>query len=197
VGIKLPDKAGGTLAGRLIVIDAGHGGGQAGACAGNVKEKDVNLKLAAAVAEALQAEGVRTIFTRTTDTTMDLAPRPAVATANSADFFVCLHCNSNIKPDSVSGIETYYYRVGESSPLLADAIEKTVCTETGMCNRGAHDCGFKVLRLLEKTEIPGVLVECGYLNNSRDRAKLVDDEYRRKLAKGIVAGIKAYIEGTP
>ncbi len=45
---------------------------------------------------------------------------------------------------------------------------------------------------------PGrVLVECGYLNSSADRARLLNAEYRRKLAEGIVAGLRAYVEGTP
>lgn len=196
VKVRLPDKAGGKLEGMLVVIDPGHGGSQPGATAGGVKEKEVNLKLGQALAEALQKAGVRTMFTRTTDVTMDLAPRPAVAQSNSADFFISLHCNSNIKPDSTSGIETYHYRVGESSPLLARAIQKEVCESTGMCNRGAHDCGFKVLRLLEGTGIPCVLVECGYLNHSRDRARLTNEAYRQKLAEGIVAGLRAYVEGT-
>jgi N-acetylmuramoyl-L-alanine amidase len=197
VGVRLPDKAGGTLEGKLVVIDPGHGGSQPGAVSGGVKEKDVNTKLAAALAEALREAGARVVFTRTTDVTMDLTPRPAVATRNSADFFVSLHCNSNLKPDSISGIETYYHRGEESSPLMAKDIQKGICAATGMCNRGARECGFKVLRLLGGTEIPGVLVECGYLNNSRDRAKLATDAYRKKVAEGIVAGLKAYVEGTP
>jgi N-acetylmuramoyl-L-alanine amidase len=66
-----------------------------------------------------------------------------------------------------------------------------------MCDRKSGGLGLMVLRLLQGTGIPGVLVECGYLNHSRDRAKLLDDGYRKKVADGIVSGLKAYIEGTP
>lgn len=197
VAVRLPDKAGGTLAGRLVVVDPGHGGSQPGAIAGSVKEKDVNMSLAQALASALEEAGARVMLTRTSDVTMDLTPRPAVATANGADFFISLHCNSNLKPESKSGIETYFYRDGESAPILANAIQKGICVATGMNDGGARDCGFKVLRLLENTGIPGVLVECGYLNHSQDRAKLLNEEYRKKLASGIVAGLKAYVEGAP
>lgn len=197
LGVRLPDRAGGSLADRLVVIDPGHGGSQPGACAANVKEKDVNMKIAAALVDALKKAGARTILTRSTDVTMDLSPRPEVATGNNADFFISIHCNSNLKPDSNSGIETYYYRNGESPVLMAHVIQKATCKATGMADRGARPCGFKVLRLLENTTIPGVLLECGYLNHSRDRAKLLNEDHRKKLAEGIVAGLRAYVEGTP
>lgn len=197
VAVRLPDKAGGTLAGRLVVIDPGHGGSQPGAIAGGIKEKDVNVALAQSLASALEEAGARVILTRTSDVTMDLTPRPAVAVENSADIFISLHCNSNPKPESKSGVETYFYRDGESAPILAGAVQKGICVATGMSDGGARDCGFKVLRLLENTGIPGVLVECGYLNHSGDRAKLLNEDYRKKLAAGIVAGIRAYVEGSP
>lgn len=197
VGVRLPDKAGGTLAGKLVVIDPGHGGKQPGACAGGIKEKDLNTKLAAALAAALESAGARVALTRSTDATMELASRPAVAVQASADFFVSLHCNSTVRPNSTSGIETYHYPGAESAPLLADAVQKSVCAATGMCDRKSGGLGLMVLRLLQDTGIPGVLVECGYLNHSRDRAKLLDDDYRKKVADGIVSGLKAYIEGTP
>ena len=66
-----------------------------------------------------------------------------------------------------------------------------------MRDGNARKCGFMVLHLLQNTGIPGVLVECGYLNHSGDRAKLLDANYRKKLAAGIAAGLKTYVEGTP
>jgi N-acetylmuramoyl-L-alanine amidase len=197
VNVCLPEKAGGKLAGRLIVVDAGHGGAQVGAQSRGTQEKNVNFQIAKDLAAALEAQGARVILTRTADSTMDLSPRPAVATGNNADFFISVHCNSNIKPNSASGIETYHYRYGDSSPLLAEAIQKAVCANTGMNDRNARGCNFAVLRYLYNTGIPGVLVECGYINNSSDREKLLSEDYRHQLTQGIVEGLKSYIEGTP
>ena len=121
----------------------------------------------------------------------------------SADFFISLHCNSNVKPDSVSGIETYYHQQLPSPKLLAHAIHDGVCKTTGMCDRKVrsdrilYQSGLGVLRGLANSDIPAILLECGYLNHSSDRAKLKESNYRAKVADGIVAGLRAYIEGTP
>ena len=73
-----------------------------------------------------------------------------------------------------------------------------------MCDRRARSdwslpyglSGLGVLRALTGSGIPGILLECGYINNSSDRAKLLNADYRKKLANGIVTGLKAYVEGT-
>jgi N-acetylmuramoyl-L-alanine amidase len=120
-----------------------------------------------------------------------------------ADFFISIHCNSNGTLNSSTGIETYYHMNGPSEKLLAEAIQNNACAVTGMCDRKArsdkqlYNTGLAVLRGLEGTQIPGVLIECGYVNNSSDRCKLVDHEYQVKVAKGIVAGLKEYIQGWP
>jgi len=211
VYVHAPDKSGGTLADKLVVIDPGHGGlknGRArdnGAQSNGVKEKDVNLQLAKDLAAALGKLGARVEMTREGDlqTDMSLADRPGVAVTCGADFFISLHCNSNTLPNSATGIETYYHMQEPSPKLLAYAIHDGVCRSTGMCDRrprsdrSLHDSGLGVLRALENTGIPGVLLECGYLNNSSDRAKLLSPSYRAKLVAGIISGLKAYVEGAP
>lgn len=204
VYVRPPDKSGGTLAGKVVVIDPGHGGKEAGACAGGCNEKSLNLQLAKQLAAALGKYGVHTILTRDSDEQMGLSARPQVAIDASADFFISLHCNSNPSPNSATGIETYYHMQEASPMLLAYAVHDGVCKFTGMCDRDPRSdrrlpyvTGLGVLRRLTNTGIPGILLECGYLNHSSDRAKLQDAGYRTKLAAGIVAGLKAYIEGTP
>lgn len=204
VYVRPPDKSGGTLAGKLIVVDAGHGGEKdLGAQAGGCKEKDINLRLAQDLVAALEKEGVRTVLTRESDQAIGLSARPEVAIRAGADFFVSLHCNSNFVPDSTSGIETYYHMQEPSPKLLACSIHDAVCQLTGMrdglarSDRKLHATGLAVLRRLSDTGIPGILLECGYVNNSSDRAKLLDSGYRAKLVAGIIAGLRAYVEGSP
>ncbi len=203
LSVRIPNRAGGKLADKFIVIDPGHGGSQTGASYAGVHEKDLNMRIAQALAAALEREGARTLLTRSGDTTMGLSARPEVALNNRADFFISIHCNSNGVKNSATGIETYYH-LNESSPrALAYAVHAGVCSATGMCDRKArsdgslYSTGLAVLRRLENTGLPGILLECGYLNHSSDRAKLTDSNYRAKLAEGIVAGLKAYVEGTP
>ena len=201
--VRLPDKAGGRLADKFIVVDPGHGGREKGARCNDVCEKDINMKIAKDVVAALEKEGAKTRLTRETDVVMGLAARPEVAINNNADFFISVHCNSNGSQNSATGIETYYHMQEICPRALAEAIHDGVCSSTGMCDRKArsdrslYSSGLAVLRRLEGVGIPGVLVECGYLNNSSDRARLLDQQYRKKLADGIVAGLKAYIEGSP
>lgn len=203
LSVRLPSRAGGSLSEKLVVIDPGHGGREKGACSGSTFEKDVNLRIARELAAAFERQGVRTRLTRDGDQVIGLAARSEIALNNGADFFISIHCNSNGSPNSVSGIETYYHMYEPSPRALAFALHQGVCAYTGMCDRKArsdrslYSSGLAVLRRLAGTGLPGVLVECGYLNHSSDRGRLLNAEYRRKLAEGIVAGLKAYVEGTP
>ena len=203
VYVHPPDKSGGTLAGKLVAIDPGHGGKDPGAPGGGYHEKDVNYKIAKELAAALEKQGARTILTRNTDVYVGLPARSEIAMNAEADFFISVHCNSNPKPNSASGILTFFHMQEPSPKLLAQAIHDSVCKSTGMCDLGARSdrtrftTGACVLRTLKNSGIPGVLIECGYLNNQSDRAKLLDTEYRSKLIGGVVSGLKAYIEGTP
>jgi len=201
-----PAKSGGQLSDKTIVVDPGHGNPKygkidTGARGGDVAEKDCNLAIANEVISALEEQGAKVIITRTGDNGLGLPERPQMAVDAGADFFISIHCNSNGTLNSATGIETYYHMNGPSEKLLAEAIHNNVCAITGMCDRKAHsdkqlyNTGLAVLRGLEGTGIPGVLIECGYVNNSSDRCKLIDHEYQVKLAKGIVAGLKEYIEG--
>lgn len=203
LSVRPPDHSGGKLADKVIVIDPGHGGNQKGACCGSVMEKDINVKIADELADALRAKGAKVILTHTSDVVMGLAARSEVAISNNADFFISIHCNSNGVSNSASGIETYYHKYEPSPMALAYAVHAGVCSVTGMCDRRPrsdrtlYESGLAVLRRLENTDLPGILIECGYLNHSSDRKRLLDPGYRKKLAEGIVAGLNSYIDGTP
>ncbi|NLN75019.1 MAG: N-acetylmuramoyl-L-alanine amidase [Armatimonadetes bacterium] len=203
VYVRPPDKSGGTLSNKVVVVDPGHGGKECGAQAGGCSEKIINLQLAKQLSSALEKRGAHVILTRSGDDQLGLSARSKIAIDASADFFISLHCNSNVSPNSATGIETYYHQQLPSPKLLAYAIQSGVCKFTGMYDRQArsdrvlYQSGLGVLRGLAGSDIPGALVECGYLNHSSDRAKLKEESYRAKVAEGIVAGLRAYIEGIP
>ena len=198
ISVYTPKNSGGMLADKFVIIDPGHGGSQKGACIGSIHEKNVNLTIAKELAEALQQEGSRVLLTRSDDRAMGLAVRPEVAIDNNADFFISIHCNSCDVLDSANGIETFYFLKELSSTALAYAVQSGVCTYTGMKDRKAQPTsGLAVLRRLKDTGIPGILLECGFLNHSSDRKKLLSADYRSKLVSGVIAGFKAYVEGSP
>jgi len=92
---------------RTIVIDAGHGGDQSGALYSGVPEKMVALDIALQVAAELRAKGMQVILTRTSDRTVSLAERSAVANTSGADCFVSIHADAAANT-AARGIEVFH-----------------------------------------------------------------------------------------
>ena len=95
--------------GRMIVIDAGHGGQDPGTSHFGLKEKHLALDIAKRLRASLQRAGLNVVLTRETDQFIPLSGRPAVANRLGADLFVSVHINAN-RNGRVSGIEVYYPR---------------------------------------------------------------------------------------
>lgn len=200
--VNRPRNAHGKLSEKHIVIDPGHGGTSKGAVGRDggsvVYEKDINLAIALKVRDMLAKEKATVTLTREDDSTVDLYDRPKMANEKGADFFISIHCDSTPKPNSASGTTTYYHASDPDGRALAQAIQKYVSAVTGLPNRGAqtdtaiYQSGFAVLR---RSEMPAVLIEVAFINNDKDRAKLKDPKFQKKVAEAIVAGLKAYIVG--
>ena len=93
----------------VLVIDAGHGGKDAGACANNAKEKNINLAVALAFGKRVEqnCSDVKVIYTRKTDVFIPLHERADIANRNKADVFISIHTNSVESRKPVTGMETY------------------------------------------------------------------------------------------
>ncbi len=109
--------------------------------------------------QILQSAGYRVIMTRNSDVFIPLGQRTAIANSYRGATFVSIHFNSATRAGA-NGIETYYYR-GDSASLAAN-IHRNVVAVTSTENRGIRRRGYFVLR---RTNIRGVLVECGFLTN--------------------------------
>jgi N-acetylmuramoyl-L-alanine amidase len=168
-----------------VVIDAGHGGSDRGGIPGQrVAEKDMTLDVAQRLKRVLAASGYRVVMTRDSDVSVSLGGRVAIANSYPNAFFVCIHFNS-AKRMGAGGIETYFY--SRDSLPLASAIHYFVAGGAPSSNRGVRRRGYYVLR---KTNIPAVLVECGFLTNPTEAAYAQTVSYRQKLAEEIAAGIR-------
>ncbi len=196
--LRIPDGAGGSLKDKHIVIDPGHGGYQPGARFGDILEKEINLAVAKKLANHLRMIGAKVSLTREDDRYLSLGDRPKLAEDLGADLFISIHCNSNGKPDSISGTETYYHKDDPSSRALAQCVQSAVVKALGLPDLNAKSdtkissIGLKVLRC---ATVPAVLVELGFLNHSHDRKKLMDDRFRQAAAEGIADGLRLYVEG--
>ncbi len=108
-----------------VVIDAGHGAHDPGACGHGVREKEINLKAALELGNALKPYGVNVVYTRSTDVFLKLQERTAFANKKNADVFVSLHCNSLPKPNNgINGIEIYLMASPRDKDSLRLAIEE-------------------------------------------------------------------------
>ncbi|PJD98216.1 MAG: N-acetylmuramoyl-L-alanine amidase [Parachlamydia sp.] len=179
----------------LIVIDAGHGGDDAGAEADNYTEKHLNLATARLVRTYLKQLGYRTSMTRNADFFVPLDQRAAFANSQKPALFVSLHYNS-APSKKAEGIEIYYYhsdptahRVAESKKLAHSVLNK-ILQNTSAKSRGVRDGNFAVIR---ETNMPAILVEGGFLTNEKEVQKIKNPIYLKQLAWGVVQGIDEYL----
>lgn len=172
----------------LVVLDAGHGGSNPGATYNGRQEKDDALALALAVGSILEANGVNVYYTRTTDIYESPQRKAMEANAVNADYFVSLHRNSSPYPNQYTGVETLVYnRYGEAA-RLADNIN-TRLEDMGYVNQGVNERTNLVV--LNRTKMPAVLVEAGFINTDADN-RLLDQRFQetaRAIADGILATV--------
>lgn len=177
---------------KTIVIDAGHGGYDSGAVGPTgIKEKDVTLKVALKLGKILESNGVRVIYTRTTDSvtwpsneTQDLAARVAIANSNNIDLYVSIHTNSF--NGSAHGTETYYYNGSAKGKEAAEKVQNELINSIGLYDRGVKTAGYYVLK---NTISPSILVELGFIDNRNEEVLLNSDWFQQKCAEAIAKGI--------
>ncbi|MBQ4526721.1 MAG: N-acetylmuramoyl-L-alanine amidase [Clostridia bacterium] len=188
----------------LLVIDAGHGGNDCGAVGrdeeGNVVvyEADVNLDIALRVEQRLVSRGIEVIMTRTADTELgssvmaDLVNRAEIANDADADLFISIHNNAFTSPDA-TGTTVLYAGLSNSggyeitSQELAQNIHKLLVKATGLKDRGLTvSPGIVVLK---KTNMPAVLLECGFVTSYNDQLVLTNENKLNDIADAICEGI--------
>ena len=195
--------------GRVIVIDAGHGGEDPGAIGVNgAYEKDLNLAVATALGEELISKGYTVVYTRTTDKMLyseeenvkgfrklsDLKNRCKIANEYQNAIFVSIHMNS-YGASKYSGLQVYYAEDSDSSRNLATMIQDRVKTDIQNDNNRAVKEG-KNMYVLENCKCDAVLIECGFLTNEVECNKLSEKEYQKELSFSISCSIIEYIEET-
>lgn len=189
--IVLAEKLSG-LYGRLIMLDPGHGGKDGGASGNSIVEKLINLDIALKLRDLLEEQGAVVVMTRSSDIKVELLERSGMANVLIPDAIVCIHSNSVISP-APNGTETFYFNNEELSKELASAIHKSLVDRIGLANRGIFK---KEYHMIKETYSPSVLIEVGFLSNSKDASMLSDDAFRTKAATGIYDGLASYFSGT-
>ncbi len=172
----------------LVVLDAGHGGTNPGAVYNGRREKDDALALTLAVGDILEENGVNVYYTRTTDVYESPYQKAMEGNAVGADYFVSIHRNSSPYPNQYTGIESLVYnRYGEAARLAENI--NTQLEEVGFVNQGVNERTNLVV--LNRTQMPAVLVEAGFINTDADNQLLDErfDQTARAIADGILATV--------
>lgn len=168
----------------LIVLDAGHGGANPGAIYQGRQEKDDVLALTLAVGQILENRGVDVYYTRTTDVYESPAQKALEGNQTGADYFVSIHRNSSPYPNQYSGIESLVYNRYGAAARLADNINQQL-EAVGFLNQGVNQR--QDLVVLNRTQMPSVLVEVGFINTDADN-QLFDERFD-DIAQAIADGI--------
>lgn len=179
----------GKGAGTVVVLDAGHGGYDAGAVYGGYNEKDVTLSITHKVKDYLEAAGIKVYMVRTEDRFISLAERVEVTNAVDPKIFVSIHVNALITNPAISGLQTYYYSTAGKN--LGAVIHKQLLGDIGMADGRIRHANFWVCKY---TNAPSVLLELGFMTNVAERKKLVNDSYQDDLAKSVAKGIVKYLD---
>lgn len=185
------------LKGKVIGIDPGHGGSDAGAVGLNgTTEKAVNLAVAMQVKALLEKAGAKVVMTRTDDRDVygryasdvdELQARASVANDNNVDIFLSIHANA-IGNRDVGGTATYYYPKTKYDSLLAQSIQANII-KTGLDDRGINSARFYVLR---RSKMPAALVEMAFISNPKEESLLGSPAFQQQMAQGIVKGLDTF-----
>ena len=188
-----------------VIIDAGHGGEDGGAtsCTGKL-EKEYNLEIAMRLNDLMHLMGLHTKMVRTTDISVytqgqtiaakkvsDLKNRVNAVNETENGLLVSIHQNT-FSDGKYSGAQVFYAAEGESQEL-AEQLQNTFCQtlNPGSNRRCKRADGVYLMEHIEKT---GILVECGFLSNVQEEAKLRSSEYQKKLSCVIAATVCNFLD---
>jgi len=184
------------LAGRTILLDAGHGGPSLGTLGSTgLEEKVVDLRMAKALQRRLEERGARVRMTRSDDVDVSLAERTRQAELDG-DLFVSVHNNSidlTGDPLAARGAGVFYFH--PHSRGAAEAIYRRMLdVEPRPEPNGLVTADLYVVR--EVTAMPSVLLECCFLSNPEDEMLLMDNAYIERNMEAVAAGIADWLGGS-
>ena len=202
-----------TQAKRLVIIDAAHGGADAGVMVTDkIQEKEVTLILAQLLQKELaKSPDIQTQLTRTSDKTISNAERMKIVKATSGEvLFISLHVNAGFG-NKATGYEIFFpgfktpatdqneskaiLKDMEQNKYLNDSVRLAQMIQRNMENvfprkgRGLRDAPMPILGDLS---IPAVVLEVGFATNTDDRKKILNEKTQQAIAQALAKGIRDY-----
>ncbi|MBO5094916.1 MAG: N-acetylmuramoyl-L-alanine amidase [Lachnospiraceae bacterium] len=182
-----------------VVIDAGHGGDDPGKIGINgAAERDINLQVAQKVKMFLEMEGIETVMTRKDEKGLydsgaenkkvqDMKRRIAMIEETAPEITVSIHQNS-YPEEYVKGAQVFYYKDSPESKTAAEIMQKSLKRRLDPENHREAKANASYY-LLKKTSTPVIIVECGFLSNREEAAKLAEEDYQEQVAWAVFMGI--------
>ena len=184
------------LAGKTVVLDAGHGGSETGTLTPGthqgLNEEDCNLQIVLALAPKLEALGAEVILLREDDTTVDIYTRMDVIDRIAPDFLLSIHQNSmpqNTDITHIRGVVGLYWT--ESGRSLADCVAEEIAVSLGRLKR---DTTKQRLAMLRNYKFPAALIEVGFVTSAEEFETLVAPDGIETTADAIVRGVLSWFE---
>ncbi|MBQ8659361.1 MAG: N-acetylmuramoyl-L-alanine amidase [Bacilli bacterium] len=185
------------LVGKVVVIDPGHGGKDSGTSVSGIYEKDLNLDISLLLRDELIKSGATVLMTRDGDYDLsspnvsrrkksDFDNRINLINDSEADLYLSIHINY-LEESKYYGAQVFY--TGDNG-LLANIIQKSFNTylKSPMKEKKLSND----IYMYKKLNVPGVLIECGFMSNSIERKKMQSDEYQKLLVDSIIKGLNKY-----
>lgn len=181
---------------KIVVIDVGHGGDDAGVVTENISEKDITVDIAQRLKEKLDGTDIKVYYTRMDDSNPTDEDRIHLANVVKADMFISIHAGFEEEDTDLYGTKAFYnasfFIPGFGSVELADLMEREVVTNISGKGLGLfaadEDC-----YILHNASVPATILHVGYLSNKQEAILLEKEDYRQRIADGIYNGImKAY-----
>ncbi|HEY8419928.1 MAG TPA: N-acetylmuramoyl-L-alanine amidase [Clostridia bacterium] len=189
-----------------VVIDAGHGGIDSGVVgiSTKVKESELNLKVAKKLEKTLKEYGFNVVMTRTNGNGLyglhtknrkrrDMEERARIIKEAQPDAMVSIHMNY-FSQSKQRGAQVFYKKDNEQGKELARCIQEVLALNIEHCDRLYLAGDYYIVNC---TDYPSVIVECGFLSNAYDEQLLITDEYQQKLAYYIALGIMKFLNVDP
>lgn len=184
----------------------GHGFPDGGATStSGIKESDINLEVAKLLEEELVKLGYEVIMTRRDENNIadsdkqstirkmkvsDINNRIEIVNNSNADMLISIHMNK-FSEEKYYGWQTFYKKDSELSKVLANKIQKEISNNIDRENK-RMELPIDNVKLVDKSEIPAVIVECGFLSNHEDIRLLQTKEYKMQIVNGIIGGIEEF-----
>lgn len=186
-----------------VVLDAGHGSSDSGKVGINgVLEKDINLSISKEIKKHLEKKGIRVVMTRDKDESLaegengnrkvqDMKARVKRINDTKPNLAVSIHQNS-YHEESIHGAQVFYYEHSESGEKDARILQEALLAVDPDNTRQVK--ANTTYYLLKRTEVPILIIECGFLSNQEEAEKLASEDYQKEIAKAIANGIESCLK---